>query len=135
MHLATTNVIFQDEHKIKLEDLYQRMGVTYEKGLTTNEVEMKFKTFGPNVLTEKKRTPWYVEYAHENMTFFSLMLWAGAGFSFFAYGLDESDPSTVIMLIHFSLSHNNIHIALFGLCLGHRTTHYCDQYLHAKQKE
>jgi Cation transporter/ATPase, N-terminus. len=52
---------------------------------------------GDNVLTEKKKTPWYIQLLHEMVGFFSLLLWAGALLSFIAYALDSSDPSNVII--------------------------------------
>lgn len=68
-----------------------------EKGLSNEIAAKKYKINGPNVLTEKKRTPWFIDFAKEQSGYFALMLWAGAGFSFLAYGLETTDPSTVYL--------------------------------------
>ena len=68
-----------------------------EKGLTNEIAAKKYKIHGPNVLTERKKTPWFVDFAKEQSGYFALMLWAGAGFSLVAYGLETTDPSTVYL--------------------------------------
>mgnify|MGYP000848321779 CR=1 FL=1 len=88
-----------DEHKIKLDDLYQRLDVDPERGLTDKEVEIKRNIFGNNTLTEKKKTPWYVNLAHEFTGFFPLMLFCASGMSLLLFGLNATDPSTLYLAI------------------------------------
>ena len=49
------------------------------------------------MLSEKVSDPWYMKLLHELTSFFALMLWAGSGLCFFAYGLDQSDPSNLYL--------------------------------------
>ena len=107
--------------------------VAPEKGLTTDDVNKKMKIYGPNVLTEKKKTPWFVEYAKENTTFFALMLWAGAGFSFLAYGLDQEDPSTVYYIS--SLHVLTLFQALLSRRPGYCRADYFDQFILTESEE
>lgn len=55
----------------------------------------KNKILGDNVLSEKKKTPWYVKLLKEMIGFFSLLLWLGSILCFIAYGLAPEDPSNV----------------------------------------
>ena len=58
--------------------------------------EKKILEIGKNVLSEKKKTPWYVKLIHELTSFFALLLWIGGGLCFLAFALDPTDPSNVI---------------------------------------
>ena len=64
------NFHFQDEHKIEVNDLFKRMEVDPDKGLTSALALAKLKEYGENVLSEKKVTPWYIELFHELTGFF-----------------------------------------------------------------
>jgi sodium/potassium-transporting ATPase subunit alpha len=66
-------------------------------GMTTAEAEERIKRFGPNALSERKKTPWYMKLLHELTTFFSLMLWVGGILCFVAYALDKSDKSNMYL--------------------------------------
>lgn len=46
----------KDEHKIPIEELYQRWGVKPETGLSLKEAQNRQKEFGSNILTPKKRS-------------------------------------------------------------------------------
>lgn len=62
-----------------------------EKGLNQQDAQHKISEFGLNKLPDKKRTPGWVIFLHELVTWFSLMLWGGCILSFIGYGLDTSN--------------------------------------------
>ena len=66
-------------------------------GLTQDAATIKLDQVGPNALTEKKGTPWWMIILHELVKFFSLLLWFGALMCFISYGLDTSDPSNLYL--------------------------------------
>ena len=55
-------------------------------GLSQEEVELRKKTYGPNSLPEKKKTPGIVLFLEEITSTFSILLWIAAALSFLAYG-------------------------------------------------
>lgn len=86
-----------DEHRIELKELYQRLEVEEDQGLSDSVAHQRNKEFGDNVLSEKKRTPWYIKLLHEMTGFFSLLLWLGSILCFVAYGLSQEDPSNLYL--------------------------------------
>ena len=88
-----------DEHKIELNELYARFQTNPLIGLTDQQAEDKRAIFGDNILTEKKKTPWYVALAHEFTGFFPLMLFCASGLSLVLYGMDHNDPSTLYLAV------------------------------------
>ena len=89
-----------EEHKKPLKDLLQSLDVdNSEFGLTEERARQRLAMEGPNALTEKKPTPWYVIYWHQISNFFALLLWAGAILCFIVYGLVPDDPSNLYTAI------------------------------------
>jgi len=60
------------------------------KGLTAAQAEKRLEDEGPNDLTEKKGSPWYVNFAKEMTGFFSLLLWFGSFLCFIGYAIQEN---------------------------------------------
>jgi calcium-translocating P-type ATPase len=59
------------------------------EGLSSAEVERRLHEFGRNRVEEVARTPLWLRFLREFITFFSLILWVAAGLAFFA---EWSDP-------------------------------------------
>jgi sodium/potassium-transporting ATPase subunit alpha len=89
-----------DAHRLEMPQFLTKMNIsedTLKNGLSTSEAEKRNLEQGDNMLTQKKKTPWYMKLIHELTTFFSLMLWAGSILCFIAYGIDKSDPSNLYL--------------------------------------
>lgn len=87
-----------DEHKIELSELYARLGVDPAHGLTNEIATAKNLELGDNMLSGKKKTPWYIMLLKELTTFFAILLWIGGILSIIAYLLSPTDPSNVNIL-------------------------------------
>ena len=70
-----------------------------KNGLSKDEVELRKKTYGPNSLPEKKKTPGIVLFLEEITSTFSLLLWVAAALSFVGYGLAPEDQSNLYLAI------------------------------------
>ena len=68
-------------------------------GLSQEEVELRKKTYGPNSLPEKKKTPGIVLFLEEITSTFSILLWIAAALSFLAYGLDQEEKSNLYLAV------------------------------------
>ena len=68
-----------------------------KKGLSSEGAQKKHETDGPNKLTEKAGTPWYIVFIKQMTGFFSLLLWFGAILCFIGYSLDSSDNSNLYL--------------------------------------
>ena len=78
----------------------QEMEINYMKnGLSKEEVELRKKTYGPNCLPEKKKTPGIILFLEEITSTFSLLLWIAAALSFLAYGLDQEEKSNLYLAV------------------------------------
>ena len=89
-----------EEHKKPMADLLMSLDVeSVETGLTEERAKQRLAMDGPNALTEKKPTPWYVIYWHQISNFFALLLWAGSILCFIVYGLVPSDLSNLYTAI------------------------------------
>lgn len=89
-----------DMHRVEMDEFFKRMEISEDnlkQGMTTAEAEQKIERFGPNALSERKKTPWYMKLLHELTTFFALMLWVGGILCFIAYGIDSSDKSNLYL--------------------------------------
>ena len=70
-----------------------------KNGLSTAEVELRKKTYGPNSLPEKKKTPGIILFLEEITSTFSLLLWIAAALSFLAYGISPVEKSNLYLAI------------------------------------
>ena len=70
-----------------------------KNGLSKEEVELRKKTYGPNSLPEKKKTPGIILFLEEISSTFSLLLWIAAALSFLAYGLSPAEKSNLYLAI------------------------------------
>jgi magnesium-transporting ATPase (P-type) len=77
---------------------WEKVNGTYV-GLSTEFALARLETDGMNELTEKKGSPWYVNFAKEMTGFFSLLLWFGAFLCFIGYGVaeDKEDKSNLYL--------------------------------------
>ncbi|XP_045626278.1 sodium/potassium-transporting ATPase subunit alpha [Procambarus clarkii] len=85
-----------DEHKISLNELYQRLCVNPETGLTQDEALRRIERDGRNTLTPPKHTPEWVKFCKNLFGGFALLLWIGAVLCFIAFSIEaasEEDPN------------------------------------------
>ncbi|KXZ52251.1 hypothetical protein GPECTOR_10g882 [Gonium pectorale] len=84
-------------HEFSLDELAAEYNVSFEKGLTSAQVEESRKKHGENRLTPPKVKPAWMLYLEQYTNFFSLLLIAGGVLCFIAYGIDQSDPSNLYL--------------------------------------
>ncbi|XP_018024191.1 sodium/potassium-transporting ATPase subunit alpha [Hyalella azteca] len=85
-----------DEHKIPVEELYQRLQTNPDTGLSSAEARRRYERDGPNALTPPKKTPEWVKFCKNLFGGFALLLWVGAILCFVAYSIEsanEEEPS------------------------------------------
>ena len=70
-----------------------------KNGLSKEEVELRKKTYGPNSLPEKKKTPGIILFLEEITSTFSLLLWIAAALSFLAYGLSPVEKNNLYLAV------------------------------------
>jgi sodium/potassium-transporting ATPase subunit alpha len=56
---------------VDLPVLVERLETDLKNGLTSTKATEKLTTIGRNVLSERKKTPWYVKLIHEYTSFFA----------------------------------------------------------------
>lgn len=87
-----------DKHRLEMSEFLEKVNLTrVENGLDSGDADKRHEEQGPNSLSQRKKTPWYMKLIHELTTFFSLLLWAGSLLCFLSYGLDKSDPSNLYL--------------------------------------
>lgn len=79
-----------DEHKIPIEELYDRLQTCPTNGHTDAQVKEIIARDGPNCLTPPKTTPEWIKFCKVLFTGFSLLLWVGAILCYIAYGIQTS---------------------------------------------
>ena len=78
----------------------QEMETNYmNNGLSSTEAELRKKTYGPNSLPEKKKTPGIVLFLEEITSTFSILLWIASALSFLAYGLSPVEKSNLYLAV------------------------------------
>ncbi|XP_042856072.1 sodium/potassium-transporting ATPase subunit alpha-like isoform X3 [Penaeus japonicus] len=85
-----------DEHKVPIEELFQRLTVNPDTGLSQSEAKRRLERDGPNALTPPKQTPEWVKFCKNLFGGFSLLLWIGAILCFIAYSIEtaaEEEPN------------------------------------------
>jgi len=85
-----------DEHKIPIEELFQRLTVNPDTGLSMTEARRRYERDGPNALTPPKTVPEWVKFCKNLFGGFSLLLWVGAILCFIAYSIEaasEEEPA------------------------------------------
>lgn len=93
-----------DEHKISIEELYQRYEVDSLKGLTSIQVFERQTLYGQNCLTPPKKTPEWKKFCKQLFGGFSLLLWFGSLLCFVAY--------LITYLTHEEASMDNLFLGL-----------------------
>ncbi|RME30710.1 HAD family hydrolase [Candidatus Woesearchaeota archaeon] len=89
------NSLRNDEHKIPLEELYQRVESGPE-GLTTSAATQRLLQYGPNELSVKKQTPEYIKFLRQFTNFFAVLLIIGGCLAFLAEYLDPGQGNLPI---------------------------------------
>ncbi|CAL4144660.1 unnamed protein product [Meganyctiphanes norvegica] len=85
-----------DEHKVPIEELFQRLTVNPDTGLSMTEGRRRYERDGPNALTPPKTIPEWVKFCKNLFGGFSLLLWVGAILCFIAYSIEaasEEEPA------------------------------------------
>ncbi|XP_045626276.1 sodium/potassium-transporting ATPase subunit alpha-B [Procambarus clarkii] len=85
-----------DDHKIPLEELFQRLSVDPDRGLTQSEAVKRLERDGRNALTPPKETPQWIKFCKHLFGGFSLLLLIGSFLCFNAYFIEafyEEEPS------------------------------------------
>ncbi len=70
-------------HKLTVEDVCKTMNTRLE-GLTTSEVQDKQKTYGKNVIQEKKEKSVILTFLSNFISMMAILLWVGGLVAFFA---------------------------------------------------
>jgi sodium/potassium-transporting ATPase subunit alpha len=86
-----------DEHRVELEELFSRLGVDPNQGLSNGEAADRNAKYGDNAISGKKKTPWYLMLLKELTGFFPMLLWVGGILSLIAYALSPTDPSNLYL--------------------------------------
>ncbi|XP_046344177.1 sodium/potassium-transporting ATPase subunit alpha-like [Haliotis cracherodii] len=76
-----------EEHKIPLEELYERLGSDPNMGHSVEKAKEILLRDGPNMLTPPKTTPEWVKFCKTLFGGFSLLLWIGAILCYIAYSI------------------------------------------------
>nr|AYN73065.1 sodium/potassium-transporting ATPase subunit alpha [Pinctada fucata] len=79
-----------DEHKVPIEELYQRLETDPNVGHSVEEAKRILERDGPNELTPPKTTPEWVKFCKQLFMGFSMLLWIGAILCFIAYSIQAS---------------------------------------------
>ncbi|XP_045626280.2 sodium/potassium-transporting ATPase subunit alpha isoform X1 [Procambarus clarkii] len=79
-----------DEHKIPIEELYQRLNVNPDRGLTQAEARRRTERDGPNTLTPLHQTPKWVRFCKNLFGGFAFLLWMGAILCFIAASIEAA---------------------------------------------
>ncbi|XP_069115478.1 sodium/potassium-transporting ATPase subunit alpha-like isoform X2 [Argopecten irradians] len=79
-----------DEHKIPIEELYDRLGTDPTHGLSVEKAAAVLARDGPNELTPPPTTPEWVKFCKQLFGGFSMLLWIGAILCFIAYSIQAS---------------------------------------------
>jgi len=79
-----------DEHKVPIEELYQRLCTNPTTGLTKDKAAEVLEREGQNMLTPPKQTPEWVKFCKLLFGGFSMLLWIGAILCFVAYAIQAS---------------------------------------------
>ncbi|NWQ79529.1 AT1A1 ATPase, partial [Columbina picui] len=88
--------VFQDDHKLSLDELHRKYGTDLNRGLTSARAAEILARDGPNSLTPPPTTPEWVKFCRQLFGGFSLLLWIGAILCFLAYGIQsvmEEEPN------------------------------------------
>ncbi|NPV49921.1 MAG: cation-transporting P-type ATPase [Candidatus Methanofastidiosum sp.] len=71
----------KDIQELSVEEAISTLESSKE-GLSKDEVEKRFSSFGPNEIQEKRITPLYVKLLKQFFNFFAILLWVASGLSF-----------------------------------------------------
>ncbi|MCL4117842.1 UNVERIFIED_CONTAM: hypothetical protein GTU68_020229, partial [Idotea baltica] len=85
-----------DEHKVPIEELFQRLQTNPDTGLTMAEARRRIERDGPNALTPPKQVPEWIKFCKNLFGGFALLLWIGAILCFIAYSIEtasEEEPA------------------------------------------
>ncbi|KAK0042674.1 sodium/potassium-transporting ATPase subunit alpha-2 [Biomphalaria pfeifferi] len=83
-----------DEHKISLEELYNRYETDPVNGHTPEKAAEFLAKYGPNQLTPPKVTPEWVKFCRNMLGGFNMLMWVASILCFIAYGIQISQDPT-----------------------------------------
>lgn len=78
------------DHKISLEELYEKYNTDPKYGLGSDQAEQYLERDGPNALRPPKQTPNFVKFFQHLFKGFSILLWIGSFLCFVAYFIQAS---------------------------------------------
>ena len=84
-----------NEHKISIEELYERLGSS-ARGLAGAQARERRLRFGPNILEEKEKRPVIIWFGRHLVNFFAILLWIGAALAFAAERLSPGGGNLYI---------------------------------------
>eukprot|EP00731_Ephydatia_muelleri_P011630 Em0006g524a len=82
--------IQMDEHLVPLEELFTRLEVDPESGLSDDVVHFRQRRDGPNAITPPRQLPEFLKFLKNLVGGFALLLWAAAIMSVVAYGIQQA---------------------------------------------
>ncbi|XP_033096761.1 sodium/potassium-transporting ATPase subunit alpha-3-like isoform X1 [Anneissia japonica] len=77
-----------DEHKVPIEELFERLTTNPETGLTKARAKEILERDGPNSLTPPPKTPEWIKFCKQLFGGFATLLWVGSILCFFAFGIE-----------------------------------------------
>ena len=89
-----------DYHRLTWDEFCEKLKISKDSlknGLATDDAVKRNEEFGDNMLSVKKKTPWYVKLLEEFISFFAILLWIGSALSFIVYAINPEDPSNVYL--------------------------------------
>ena len=79
-----------DVHHVDINELFKRLGVNPDSGLTAKQAATNIARDGPNALTPPPTTPEWIKFCKNLFGGFSLLLWMGAILCFIAYSIQAT---------------------------------------------
>ncbi|EPB77098.1 Na,H/K antiporter P-type ATPase, alpha subunit [Ancylostoma ceylanicum] len=80
-----------DDHKIPIEELFERLKTSPETGLSTDEAGERLRMYGPNALTPPYRTPTWIKFLQNLFGGFNMLLWAASFASLVGYFMEKKE--------------------------------------------
>ncbi|MFV8817760.1 cation-translocating P-type ATPase [Haliea sp. E17] len=93
---ATDQLLTQAAHLLPVEELLSQLGSDAAQGLTAGEVARRQARFGPNLLEETGRQPFYRLVLHQFRDLLILVLFVAAGLAWY---LGDTRGATVLLMI------------------------------------
>jgi magnesium-transporting ATPase (P-type) len=79
-----------DVHETELAAVFAALESS-PQGVAAAEVQNRFRSFGPNEIQEKRRTPLYIKFLKQFFNFFAILLWVAGGLAFLGEYLSPNE--------------------------------------------